>query len=339
MNKVAVVILNYNGKSFLERFLPNVIQCSCDIAEVIVADNASTDDSVLFLKENYPEIRLIQNKDNSGFSTGYNKALSQIDAEYYVLLNSDIEVTPNWISPIIELMDSDKTIAACQPKIRSYYEKDKFEYAGAGGGYIDKFGYPFCRGRIFNTLEKDENQYNNNCEVFWATGACMFVRADLYHQYGGLEDSFFAHMEEIDFCWRMKNLGYKIMYCADSVIFHIGGGTLPKSSSRKTYLNFRNNLSLLIKNLPTNQVIPIIIFRLLLDFVAGLKFLVEGGFADFFAVFHAHFSFFRRIPMLLKKRKLVKPQSVSMIYKKNIVFNYFICKKQFFTDLHQSDFS
>lgn len=339
MNKVSVVILNYNGKSFLERFLPNVIQYSNDIADIIVADNASTDDSVSFLNEKYPQVRLIQNKSNSGFSTGYNEALKLIDSEYYVLLNSDIEVTQNWISPVIKLMDSDKTIAVCQPKIRSYHEKDKFEYAGAGGGFIDKFGYPFCRGRLFNTLEKDEGQYNDSCEVFWATGACMFVRADFYHRYGGLEDSFFAHMEEIDFCWRMKNLGYRIMYCADSVIYHIGGGTLPKSSSRKTYLNFRNNLSLLLKNLPTNQVIPILLFRLSLDVIAGLKFLVEGGFTDFFAVFHAQISFAKRVPMLLKKRKLVKPQTISMIYKKNIVFEYFILKKQHFKDLHQSDFS
>ena len=206
MKKVAVVILNYNGKDFLSKFLPIVIQYSNE-AEVIVADNASTDDSVAFMKANFPDIRLIINNKNGGFATGYNIALRQVEAEYYCLLNSDIEVTPFWIEPVIKLMDSDRTIAACQPKILSYYDKERFEYAGAGGGYIDKYGYPFCRGRVFQHLEKDEGQYDDTKEVFWATGACMFVRSDIYHKSGGLDDSFFAHMEEIDFCWRVKNEG------------------------------------------------------------------------------------------------------------------------------------
>ncbi|MBU1368150.1 MAG: glycosyltransferase family 2 protein, partial [Bacteroidetes bacterium] len=287
MPKVAVVILNFNGKFFLERFLPNVIAYSSEVAELVIADNASTDDSVSFLQSHYPEIRLIENAGNFGFSTGYNLALKQIEADYYVLLNSDIEVTPHWIEPVIALMESDKQIAACQPKIRSLEQPAFFEYAGAGGGFIDKFGYPFCRGRLFQQVEEDNGQYDDDMEVFWASGACMFVRADLYHQYGGLDDSFFAHMEEIDFCWRMKNQGYKIMYTGKSAVYHIGGGTLPKKSYRKTYLNFRNNLSLLYKNLPQDQLVKIILLRLFLDGVASLKFLFQAGLADFFAVMRA----------------------------------------------------
>ncbi|HOI32471.1 MAG TPA: glycosyltransferase family 2 protein, partial [Bacteroidales bacterium] len=230
MPETAVVILNYNGKKFLERYLPIVLRHSLEDATVVVADNASTDDSVAFLKENFPQVRLIQNFRNVGFSTGYNLALKKIKADYYVLLNSDIEVTANWIAPIVKLMESDPKIAACQPKIRAIHQKDHFEYAGAGGGFIDKFGYPFCRGRVFQHLEEDLGQYDDPVEVFWASGACMFVSAELFHQFDGLDDSFFAHMEEIDFCWRLKNNGYKIMYSPQSVVYHVGGGTLPKIS-------------------------------------------------------------------------------------------------------------
>ncbi len=339
MKKIAVVILNYNGKAFLEKFLPNVIENSSNIAEIIVADNKSTDNSVVFMKENYPNIRLIINDFNGGFATGYNIALRQVEADYYILLNSDIEVTPNWIEPVIDLMESDETIAACQPKILSYHEKDKFEYAGAAGGYIDKYGYPFCRGRLFQNLETDEGQYNNMKEIFWATGACMFVRADLYHKFGGLDDDFFAHMEEIDLCWRLKNSDYKIMYCPDSKIYHIGGGTLPKSSARKTYLNFRNNLSLLIKNLPDGKVSGTIFYRFFLDWIAAFKFLCGGSFADFFAVTRAHLSFLRHIPVLRKKRKQLIHKNVTQVYQKNIVFKYFLGKKKLYSELEESDFS
>lgn len=339
MPKIAVVILNFNGRRFLERFLPNVIAHSQDVAEIIVADNASTDDSISFLKQQYPEIRLIQNPKNHGFSTGYNQALKQVDATYFVLLNSDIEVTPNWIQPVIALMETDPMIAACQPKIRSLEQPELFEYAGAGGGFIDKFGYPFCRGRLFLHLEEDHGQYDDDVEVFWASGACMFVRADLYHEHGGLDDSFFAHMEEIDFCWRMKNLGYKIMYTGKSTVFHIGGGTLPKKSSRKTYLNFRNNLSLLYKNLPHDQLFRVIFLRLILDGVASYKFLFQAGVADFFAVLRAHFYFYRKLPQLSKKRSKIHPKPVSRIYQKNIVFEYFLLKHKKFTSLNPKDFS
>lgn len=339
MKKVAVVILNYNGKKFLEKFLSTVIEHSSDVADIIVADNASTDDSAAFMKSVFPDIRLIINNNNDGFSTGYNLALRQVEAKYYCLLNSDIEVTPHWIEPVIELMESDDTIAACQPKILSYYDKEKFEYAGAGGGFIDKYGYPFCRGRVFQHLETDNGQYDDIKEVFWATGACMFVRSDVYHKFGGLDDSFFAHMEEIDFCWRVKNMDYKVMYCPQSKVFHIGGGTLPKSSARKTYLNFRNNLSLLMKNLPKGAVFPTISYRILLDWVAGLKFLFDGSFADFWAVKRAHFSFYRHIPALRKKRNALPQKHVSQVYQKNIVFKHFLEKKKLYTELDERDFS
>jgi GT2 family glycosyltransferase len=340
MKKVAVVILNYNGKKFLEEFLPNVIaNTNAEMAEIVVADNASTDGSVAFMQERFPSIRLIVNDFNGGFATGYNLALKQIEAEYFVLLNSDIEVTPQWIEPIIELMDSDPNIAACQPKILSYYEKEKFEYAGASGGFIDKYGYPFCRGRVFQHLEEDHGQYDDACEVFWATGACMFVRADLYLQHGGLDDSFFAHMEEIDFCWRMKNLGFKIYCCPQSRVYHIGGGTLPKSSARKTYLNFRNNLSLLYKNLPSNRVFWTIAYRIVLDWVAALKFLCGGGLKDYWAVIRAHFAFYRRIPSLRKVRKGLPKQLVGQVYQRNIVFENFLRGKKLYSELDPQKFT
>ena len=340
MKKVAVVILNYNGKKFLEEFLPNVIaNTNAEMAEIVVADNASTDDSVAFMRERFPDIRLIVNDFNGGFATGYNIALKQIEAEYFVLLNSDIEVTPQWIEPVVELMDSDPNIAACQPKILSYYDKEKFEYAGASGGFIDKYGYPFCRGRVFQHLEEDHGQYDDACEVFWATGACMFVRADLYLQHGGLDDSFFAHMEEIDFCWRMKNLGYKIYCCPQSKVYHIGGGTLPKSSARKTYLNFRNNLSLLYKNLPSNRVFWTIAYRIVLDWVAALKFLCGGGLKDYWAVIRAHFAFYRRIPSLRKVRKGLPKQLVGQVYQRNIVFENFLRGKKLYSELDPQKFT
>ncbi len=338
--KVAVVILNYNGRKFLEQFLPNVIaNCDPSLAEVVVADNASTDDSVAFMREHYPEIRLIENGSNGGFATGYNLALRQVEATYYVLLNSDIEVTPHWIEPVIELMDADSQMAACQPKILSYYNKKQFEYAGASGGFIDKYGYPFCRGRVFQNLEEDVHQYDTPMEVFWATGACMFVRADLYHQIGGLDDSFFAHMEEIDLCWRLKNAGYKVYCCPQSQVYHIGGGTLPKNSPRKTYLNFRNNLSLLVKNLPKHRVRRTIAYRIFLDWVAAFKFLVEGCPKDFRMVFKAHWDFYKRLDALRKSRQGREHKEVSCVYKRNIVFDNVLRGKKKYSELKADDFT
>ncbi len=338
-HKIAVVILNYNGKRFLERFLPGVISRSAHMAEIIVADNASTDGSVRFMQEHFPQVRLILNDRNGGFAAGYNEALAQVDTEYYVLLNSDIEVGEGWLEPLLEMMETDASIAACQPKLLSFADKAYFEYAGAAGGFIDKFGYPFCRGRLFQNVEKDEGQYDTALEVFWASGACMFVRSDLYHRMGGLDADFFAHMEEIDFCWRLKNVGYKIMYCPDSEVYHIGGGTLPKNSPRKTYLNFRNNLSMLFKNLPPSFFAYVIFTRLFLDGVASLKFLIEGGWGDFFAVLRAHAHFYRKIPALRAKRRKINPQAVSRVYKKNIVVEYFLKRKMTFDRFDKRFFS
>jgi GT2 family glycosyltransferase len=253
MPKVAVVILNWNGKKFLEKFLPSVLSTLPNYAKLYVADNASTDDSIALLKETFPTIKLVENPDNEGYAKGYNDALERIKADYYILLNSDVEVTKNWIEPIIDIMERDDQIAVCQPKLRDYNLRDKFEYAGAGGGFIDKYGYPFCRGRIFQKVEYDEMQYNETADVFWASGACMFVRSNTFWELEGFDPDFFAHMEEIDFCWRAKNKGYRIVCVPQSTVFHVGGGTLPSNSSFKTFLNFRNNLFLLFKNLETKR--------------------------------------------------------------------------------------
>lgn len=325
--------MNYNGVRFLKEFLPSVIEYSSNDAEIWVADNCSTDGSIELLEEEFKDVKIIQNETNGGFAGGYNIALSQIDAEYYILLNSDIEVTTGWIDPVIELMESDSTIGACQPKIRSYSEKEKFEYAGASGGYIDKYGYPFCRGRIFQSLEVDEGQYDDPVEVFWATGACMFVRADIFKQLGGFDSDFFAHMEEIDFCWRMKSVGSKVMVCPSSTVYHVGGGTLPVGSARKTYLNFRNNFVLLYKNLPSNSLFWVISVRMILDGLAGIKFLLEGGLADFVAVIRAHIYFYRNWKHIKEKRKQTVRDNVSKIYEGNIVVDHYLKRKKKFTDL------
>jgi len=336
--QVAVVILNWNGKKFLERFLPALIQHIEPDTGIIVADNASTDDSLEFLTTHFPQIRIICNADNGGFARGYNLALKQVEAEYYVLLNSDIEVTENWIAPVIEVMNRDPSIGACQPKIRSYLEPKKFEYAGAAGGFIDKYGYPFCRGRMFLQIEEDHGQYDDLHEIFWASGACLFVRSRLYHELGGFDEDFFAHMEEIDFCWRMNNAGYKIMYVPDSTVFHIGGGTLPKISWRKTYLNFRNNFILLYKNLPESWLVRVFAVRLLLDGIAAMKFLIQAGFKDFWAVARAHYSFYHSLSKTRQKRKSIKQGSVRNIYRGSLVIDYFILRKRKFSQLKPSRF-
>lgn len=323
MTKVAVVILNYNGQKFLETFLPSVIE-NADGYEIIIADNASTDGSLTFLQNHYPTLRTIQLPNNQGFAGGYNNALKEIEAEYYVLLNSDVEVSANWTKPIIDLMDTDKSIAACQPKIRSYHQKTHFEYAGAAGGYIDWLGYPFCRGRVFDSYEEDKGQYDDTQEIFWATGACMFVRADVFHQLSGFDAHFFAHMEEIDLCWRMKNNGHKIMYSSASTVYHVGGGTLHKSNPRKTFLNYRNGLAMLYKNIPADKLFSTILLRLILDGISGIKLLVDGSFADFLAVIKAHFAFYAMIPKLERK----SPKNVSKIYQKSIVWEYFVKKQK-----------
>lgn len=340
MDKIAVVILNYNGKAFLEQFLPSVLAHSKE-ATIYVADNASTDDSVTYLKSQYPEVSLIINESNGGFAKGYNDALHHIKAEYYVLLNSDIEVTENWLNPCIQLLDEQPKIAAVQPKVLAYKAKNNFEHAGAAGGFIDKDFYPFCQGRIFETTEEDLGQYNTSREVFWATGACLFIRSEKYHELGGLDEDFFAHMEEIDLCWRLKSRGNKIYYCADSHIYHVGGGTLSYQNPRKTYLNFRNSLYMLTKNYE-----GVLIFKLskrfILDGMAATLFLAKFQFKHFSAVFNAHFSFYKQLPHFLKKRKIEKsikriPIHVGL-YKKSIVFGHFLFGKKSFSDLDQKDF-
>ena len=307
--KIAVVVLNWNGKAWLEKFLPTLEEYSQE-ATVFVADNASTDDSVDYVKINFPTVKIIINASNGGYAKGYNDVLKQIDSEYFVLINSDIEVTAGWLSPIIALMDNDKQIAACQPKILDYNNKNNFEYAGASGGFIDNLGYPFCRGRIFNNIEHDIGQYNDEVEVFWATGACLFVRSLHFWEVSGLDEDFFAHQEEIDLCWRLKNKGYKIMVEPKSQVFHVGGGTLNAGSPFKTHLNFRNNLYMLFKNLPTSFLFVVIPMRLVLDGVASLTFLNQPkGLQHFLAIAKAHFGFYFEIPKLLVKRQEIKQKN------------------------------
>ncbi len=338
--KTAIVILNWNGKAMLQKFLPSVTSHCPAEAEVIVADNGSTDDSLSFVSTEYPAIRIIRLDKNHGFAEGYNRALAEVDAEYYVLLNDDVEVTPQWIEPIVNMMDNDSSIAMAQPKMLMYDKRDTFEYAGGAGGFIDKYGYPFCRGRIFNNLEEDHGQYDDACEIFWASGAAMFVRASVWHELGGLDNDFFAHMEEIDLCWRAKNAGYRIVYCPDSVIYHVGGGTLPKSSPRKTYLNFRNNMALLYKNLPQHRIHFVIALRLILDGIAAIKFLCEGKPKELKAVWQAHRAFFKWLPDLKKKRKAnTHKPDISCIYNGLLLVDHYIKGKKRFGDIipHQSD--
>jgi GT2 family glycosyltransferase len=338
MLKVAIVILNWNGKSFLERFLPSVVEHCPDYAQVILADNNSNDGSAEFLASTYPGIRFIALEENYGYTGGYNRALKMIDAQYYILLNSDIWVNSKWIDPLVELMDSDESIAACQPKIRSFHDQSSFEYAGAAGGFIDHYGYPFCRGRLFDKLETDSGQYNTTVDIFWATGACMFVRAEDIRRVGWLDEDFFAHMEEIDLCWRLKRMGKRICFCNDSVVYHVGGGTLPKNNPRKTFLNFRNNLLLLAKNLPLAKFYPIAFTRIVLDEVAAIKFLLSGQYKDTWAVYRAFYSV---LTLLRKKRaegKRIPYKAVSQVYKRSIVADYFLKGKTRFSDLKSTKF-
>jgi GT2 family glycosyltransferase len=339
MQKIAIVILNWNGRVFLEKFLPSLVSHTPSWAEIVVADNASYDDSVEFMQSQYPHIRLILNEKNFGFAKGYNLALQQVDAAYYCLLNSDIEVSPQWVEPVVNYLDKHPEAAVCQPKLLSFAQKTHFEYAGAAGGFVDKYGYPFCRGRLFDCIEKDEKKYNNIAEIFWATGACMFIRSEIYRELGGLDDDFFAHMEEIDLCWRAKNAGYKVMYIPDSTVYHLGAGTLPKNSPRKTYLNFRNNLILLYKNLPKRRILWVFSLRFVLDFVAAIRFLFDSGWGDFAAVFKAYCSFYGSLRKNWKKRNRSPHRKVSQTYNKSIVYDYYVRKKKLFSELEAGDFT
>jgi len=337
MTEVAVVILNYNGRNFLRQFLPSVIANSGS-AKIIVADNGSTDDSLSILENQFKEsVAVIKIESNLGFCGGYNYALRLVQSEFYVLLNSDVEVTAGWIDPIIKLFKSDSSIVAAQPKILSYQQKDTFEYAGGAGGFIDALGYPFCRGRIFDTLEKDSGQYNDTRPIFWATGACLFIRSNIYHNAGGLDEEFFAHMEEIDLCWRLNRAGYGIYYVGSSTVYHVGAGTLSRSSPQKTYLNFRNGLSLLVKHLPANKIWWQIPIRLGLDLVAAVKFLVQGSPADCLAVLKSQISFWWSLRSNLKKRRALKKQvshyNVSNQYPGSIIAAYYLLGKKTFKNL------
>jgi GT2 family glycosyltransferase len=327
---IAIVILNYNGRHYLEKFLPNVLSHSSGY-EVWVADNASTDDSLSWLEAHYSQVKTIAISENRGYAGGYNEALRQIDSKYYVLLNSDIEVTQGWIAPVVAHLESDETIAACQPKILAYDLRNHFEYAGAAGGFMDYLGYPFCRGRIFDTREEDSGQYDDEIDVFWATGACMFVRAAAFRNAGGFDERFFAHMEEIDLCWRLLNLGHRITYCGKSKVFHVGGGTLHKSNPRKTFLNYRNNLIMLFKNLPKGRRWKTILFRLILDGISSARFVAAGAWPDVIAIVKAHFAFYAMIPELSKMEKRTSYRAP--LYYRSVVWEYFVLGKHRFAKL------
>ncbi|MCX7549881.1 glycosyltransferase family 2 protein [Xanthomarina sp. F2636L] len=323
--KTAIVILNWNGKALLEQFLPSVIANSSE-ATIYVADNASTDESVLFVKQNFPSIRIIQNIDNGGYAKGYNDALKHVDEDIYCLLNSDVEVTKNWLNPILEVFRTQPEITIIQPKILDYKNKSYFEYAGAAGGFIDKYGYPYNRGRIFNTIEEDLEQYNDITNIFWASGACFFIRKETFNKLDGFDESFFAHMEEIDLCWRAFNQGFKTTYVGTSTVYHVGGATLKNTNPKKTYLNFRNSLFTLVKNAHGNLFI-LVLTRLVLDGLAGIKFLFEFKPSHFLAILKAHFHFYTYLPKLLKQRKALK-QRKKYFQKTSIVWSYYInnCK-------------
>lgn len=332
---VSVVILNWNGLSYLKQFLPSVCASTYSNLQIIVGDNASTDQSVQFIETNYPKIRVIRNDQNYGFAGGYNKVLEQVKSDYYILLNSDVEVHPEWIQPIIKLMEANSQIAAAQPKILSYEDRNKFEYAGAAGGFLDMFGYPFCRGRIFDSVEADHGQYNNAKEIFWASGAALFVKRDKWVEVEGLDEDLFAHMEEIDLCWRLKNLGLKIMFCPESVVYHVGGGTLNRENPFKTYLNFRNNLILIQKNRPFLHASLIIFCRLWLDLISLCKFLYDGKPNDARAITRAHLSFFKNIFKNAEKARKINTTAFNRtgLMKISIVWQYFVLNRKTFNDL------
>jgi len=332
---IAIVILNYNGRGFLEKFLPFVTASVCPGAEVIVADNASTDDSLSFLRTSYPQLRVIEMDKNRGFAGGYNEALRHVDSDYYVLLNSDVEVKAGWLEPMIGLMESDPGIAACQPKIMMYADKRSFEYAGAAGGWLDYLGYPFAKGRIFDVCEEDVGQYDQTEPIFWASGAALFIRARLYHEMGGLDNYFFAHQEEIDLCWRLQLAGYTIYSCPQSVVYHVGGGTLPKGNERKVFLNFRNNLIMMVKNMPAREWIWKISFRFLLDSVSAWKSLLAGEGVYFLAIVEAHLAFLKWL--FFKRKQSVFPKKrggkLRAWYTHSIVWQYFVAGRKTFSEI------
>ncbi|MDG1037499.1 MAG: glycosyltransferase family 2 protein, partial [Polaribacter sp.] len=298
--KIAIVILNWNGQKLLEQFLPSVVNFSSEEAVIYIADNASTDSSIEYIQKNYPLVKIVQNTVNGGYAKGYNDALQYINADIYCLLNSDVEVTKNWLKPIIDVFKSEEKTAIIQPKLLDFKDKTKFEYAGAAGGYIDLFGYPYCRGRVFNYLETDKDQFNDTTNIFWASGACLFIRSEVYHQLKGFDEDYFAHQEEIDLCWRTQNNGYQVKYVGKSTVYHVGGATLKETNPQKTFLNFRNSLINVAKNIPKKWFLFVLISRLILDGVAGLKFILELRPIHSLAIIKAHFSFYKNFNKSLK---------------------------------------
>ncbi|MDP4599607.1 MAG: glycosyltransferase family 2 protein [Polaribacter sp.] len=330
--KIAIVILNWNGKKLLETFLPSIVNFSSEKAEIFVADNASTDESIFYVKKHFPSVNIIENTINGGYAKGYNDALQAVKANIYCLINSDVEVTENWLSPILEVFDKEKNVAIIQPKILDYKDKYSFEYAGAAGGFIDFFGYPYCRGRVFNSLEKDNHQFDDTTEIFWASGACFFIRSKVFHELKGFDEDYFAHQEEIDLCWRTQNLGFEIKYVGRSTVFHIGGATLQETNPHKTYLNFRNSLLNVVKNVPKKWFLIVVLSRLILDGIAGIKFLLELRPIHTIAILKAHLSFYKNLPLFLKKRrKIIKKQTYFTHI--SIVWQYFVLGKKKFQEL------
>jgi GT2 family glycosyltransferase len=331
---VSIVILNWNGRLYLEQFLPSVLSSTYTNFEVVVIDNASSDDSVPFLKTSYPGIKILPLPENFGFAKGYNEGLKQVKADYYILLNSDVEVEKGWIEPVIALMQSNKNIAACQPKLLQFKNKKLFEYAGAAGGWLDHLGYPFAKGRIFDVCEEDSGQYDDPEPIFWASGAAMFVRASVYHQLEGLDEYFFAHQEEIDICWRMQLAGHKIFSCPQSVVYHVGGGTLPKGNSKKVFLNFRNNLVMMAKNMRAAEAFWKIWYRFFLDAVSAIKSLFAGEGTYFIAVIKAHFAFLHWLFFMKKKKPVYrKKRRLHGYLRKSVVWNHFVLGKSRFTEI------
>jgi len=327
MKNIAVVILNWNGKGLLEQFLPSVIKYSPD-AIIYVADNASTDDSVSFVTNTYPQVKIIINKGNYGYAKGYNEALEFVEEEIYALVNSDVEVTEGWLEPVSRLFEEDNETAIIQPKILDYKNKTHFEYAGAAGGFIDKYGFPFCRGRIFDTIEEDNGQYDDNTQIFWASGACFFIRKEVYRELGGFDADFFAHQEEIDLCWRAFNKNYKARFCYQSVVYHVGGATLTTGSPHKTFLNFRNSGWMMLKNLPKVKLFPVLFVRLWQDGLAGIQFMSKGKFVHLWAILRAHYYFYLKIFYFLNKRESKQYRNY---YKTNsIVYLYYVTKGKIF---------
>ena len=334
----AIVILNWNGEKYLQQFLPILTKYTPDTdVEIIVADNASTDSSLQVMKDYFPAIRTIVLDRNYGFAGGYNKALEQVDADYYVLLNSDVEVTDNWLSPMLNFMNENENVAACQPKIRSYFNRTSFEHAGASGGFIDQYGFPFCRGRVFGVVEEDKGQYDDYIDVFWATGACLMVRSKVFWKVGGLDSEFFAHMEEIDLCWRLKSRGYRVVCVPGSIVYHIGGGTLHVDSPHKIYLNFRNNLLLLYKNLPTDLLRRTMFWRRFFDYSAAFQFILTGKFQNAKSIFRARSDYKKMLPDFKEKRNenilYSTNLNIAEIYLDSIVFSYFLKNKRTYNSL------